>query len=176
MAVKKTTHTPTEMWEGADVESSIEASRRHLDNPRYAISDDFAHKGTLYFPPELIPEGWVYGFVNERLMNEDQPENISEMYRKGWDFVKASDHPEFAFPKMDHRYAAGLDDGNIRIKGSILMKLPKEVFLQRQRKYEQEADNIRKQSAALTDYLGQDKTRFNYGTETGFSPIYERSR
>lgn len=164
-----------DIWENSNPEVALEASRRGISEQRYLFDNDTSYKGTLYFPPQLVPDGYQYGFVNERLMNEDQHENILEKCRMGWEFVPASDHPEYALPQIKHRFAAGLDDGNIRIKGSVLMKIRKELADAHLRKCEQEADSIRRQSLALTDYLNGGPNRFTHEMMNTYSPMRVRS-
>ena len=158
-------------------ETEIEAHRTGLlDDPRYAIDTDSSHKGKLHFPLESVPAGWTYIWANERLMNEDQPQNLQALYRKGYDFVPASDHPEFVVPMMNHRFSDGKNDGNIHIEGCVLMKIPTEVYGARQRAAEAESAKIMKESSSLTDYLGEAPGRFKVENDQGYSPIHVRSR
>lgn len=159
-------------WESTDGrEVDIEASRMHLDERRPIYQLTSTHKGKLHFPAELIPPGWKYIWAMERLLNEDKPDNIENLYSEGYDFVKKSDHPELVVREMSEYFARGRSDDLIRRGGMVLMKMPLEEYNMRQEGHRLHGEDIRKQSTHLTDYLGDSgpNPRFVVENKHGFT-------
>jgi hypothetical protein len=178
MAGRKKSDRKHDGWDNMTPETQLESSRINLDDPRYNFFEKNDEQGKLYFPIEFIPEGWTYVWVNERLMNEDQPQNIMSHVRRGFDFVPASDHPEFSMPHIDHRLCRDKDDGHIRAEGSVLMKIPTEVFNRRKQAFNDKSTEIHKQAVAATDYLGNTPTGFvpKEHVSSGYGSLYAHTK
>lgn len=100
--------------------------------------------------PEVTPKpGYSYRWVMTDLMGEKQPTNISQRLREGYEPVKAADHPELA--------AESNANGEVRIGGLMLCKMPTEMVEDRREFYEQQANN---QAAAVSSkFLAQSDPR-----------------
>jgi hypothetical protein len=85
---------------------------------------DMDYRDSMYIPPNLAPEGWVYKWGNYSIFGEPLPQNMMKLRRKGWTPVPADRHPEFAFEIF------GNSDPNMRgfiyRSGSVLIERRKE--------------------------------------------------
>jgi hypothetical protein len=162
-------------WGTLRREVAIETDRTRADS-RPVPKKVRAYTGRLYFPPELIPEGWQYAFMVERVMNEDQPENLQNRYEDGWRFVKASEHPELMIPHMEHYFSKGKDDGLIRRGGQILMKKPLDDYIATQVHWMNESIDRVTQAAYETDYTNNRSgpPRFKVENESSYGRMASR--
>src|ERR1017187_5064330 len=107
-------------WDVLPPESALIAERNRVDDTRpHHRPKNRRNKNKLSFPTELIPAGWQYGFIVERIFNEPQA-NVQEAYEEGWRYVMQSDHPEIIIPQLNGENV----DGPIRKGGQVLMKKP----------------------------------------------------
>ena len=101
----------------------------------------------LVTPP--TPPGYVYRWIRESMLGQEDRANVSRRIREGWELVRGTDlPPEFALPTMDN----GRHEGVVYNEGLLLAKIPEEMVEQRTAYY---AD----QSQTAVDAL--DNTMFN---------------
>ena len=79
------------------------------------------------------------------LGNSDNP-NVSRRFREGWQPCRLEDHPELQVHMMDHQ-SEWATKGNIEIAGLLLCKIPKEVVDERNKHFE----NIAQQQIEAVD-------------------------
>lgn len=100
--------------------------------------------------PEVTPKpGYNYRWVMTHLMGEDQPTNISQRLREGFEPVNVSDHPEL---KMEAN-----NKGEVKIGGLMLCKMPAEMAQERNEYYEAQANM--QASAVSNKFLAQSDPR-----------------
>lgn len=156
-------------------EASIEAERQNLTGCPVRPSRVYREKGKLYFPPELIPEGMVYGWMAERLGNQSNEDNIDEKYSEGWRFVRYADHPSLLMDDRDQEFSRYKDDDRIRRKGMLLMKIPEKYYLEDIQDYMEKAREAREKS----DYLDENfkgNRNASYAQNTGEYGISKADR
>ena len=109
--------------------------------PRSAESRDKASRRKPWQPPSLLdapppPQGYVYRWIRESMIGQNDPANMSKRIREGWEPVSAKDHPDFEAPTIDDGKHAGV----IGVGGLILAKIPKETVDERRAYYQNVAD------------------------------------
>lgn len=83
-------------------------------------------------PPSMLPdptpeEGYEFRWIRTSTFGTADPSNISAKLREGYEFVKASDHPEVHM----HMDADTRFKDNIVVGGLVLCKIPSEIVQQR---------------------------------------------
>lgn len=91
-------------------------------------------------PADVLPEptreeGWEYKWIRKSIMGVADPTNMSKSLREGWEPCRLEDHPEMMLAIDEGASNSGL----IEVGGLVLCKIPQEMFDQRQRYYEQQA-------------------------------------
>ena len=109
--------------------------------PRSAESRDKVSRRKPWQPPSLLdapppPQGYVYRWIRESMIGQNDPANMSKRIREGWEPVRAEDHPDFEAPSIDDGKHAGV----IGVGGLILAKIPKETIDERRAYYQNVAD------------------------------------
>ena len=109
--------------------------------PRSAESRDKVSRRKPWQPPSLLdapppPQGYVYRWIRESMIGQNDPANMSKRIREGWEPVNAKDHPDFEAPTIDDGKHAGI----IGVGGLILAKIPKETVDERRAYYQNVAD------------------------------------
>ena len=109
--------------------------------PRSAESRDKISRRKPWQPPSLLdapppPQGYVYRWIRESMIGQNDPANMSKRIREGWEPVRAEDHPDFEAPSIDDGKHAGV----IGVGGLILAKIPKETVDERRAYYQNVAD------------------------------------
>jgi len=109
--------------------------------PRSAESRDKISRRKPWQPPSLLdapppPQGYVYRWIRESMIGQNDPANMSKRIREGWEPVRAEDHPDFEAPSIDEGRHAGV----IGVGGLILAKIPKETVDERRAYYQNVAD------------------------------------
>ena len=109
--------------------------------PRSAESRDKISRRKPWQPPSLLdapppPQGYVYRWIRESMIGQNDPANMSKRIREGWEPVSAKDHPDFEAPTIDDGKHAGV----IGVGGLILAKIPKETVDERRAYYQNVAD------------------------------------
>ena len=104
--------------------------------PRSAESRDKVSRRKPWQPPSLLdapppPQGYVYRWIRESMIGQNDPANMSKRIREGWEPVRASDHPDFEAPTIDDGKHAGV----IGVGGLILAKMPIETVQERRAYY-----------------------------------------
>ena len=110
-------------------------------SPRSAESRDKESRRKPWQPPSLLdapppPQGYVYRWIRESMIGQNDPANMSKRIREGWEPVRAEDHPDFEAPTVDDGKHAGV----IGVGGLILAKIPKETVDERRAYYQNVAD------------------------------------
>tara|TARA_R100000781_G_scaffold114847_1_gene87207 strand:+ start:59 stop:538 length:480 start_codon:yes stop_codon:yes gene_type:complete len=87
-------------------------------------------------PPSLLdaptpPEGYIYRWLRESMVGQDDKANMSKRIREGWEPVRAEEHPDFESPTIDEGRHAGV----IGVGGLVLAKMPKETVMERRAYY-----------------------------------------
>ena len=125
-----------------DTKTKIEEITNTDRTPRSA--ENRAEKARLkpWQPPSLLdapdaPEGYVYRWIRESMVGQEDKANMSKRIREGWEPVRAEDHPEFEAPTVDEGRHAGV----IGVGGLILAKMPIETVEQRRAYYNQMASD-----------------------------------
>lgn len=83
--------------------------------------------------PNLVP-GWKFKYIRISVMGQNDPTNVSTMFREGWEPVKAAEVPEIMYQAENNpnsRYKDCVEFG-----GLLLCKIPEEVFNARRKYYE----------------------------------------
>ena len=110
--------------------------------PRSAESRDKVSRRKPWQPPSLLdapppPQGYVYRWIRESMIGQNDPANMSKRIREGWEPVRAEDHPDFEAPSIDDGKHAGV----IGVGGLILAKIPKETVEERRAYYQNLSDS-----------------------------------
>mgnify|MGYP003112507340 FL=1 len=108
--------------------------------PRSADSRAKEARPKPWRPPSLLdaptpPPGFVYRWLRESMVGQDDKANMSKRIREGWEPVRSDDHPEFEAPTIDEGRHAGV----IGVGGLLLAKMPVETVEQRRAYYNQMA-------------------------------------
>jgi hypothetical protein len=125
-----------------DTKTKIEEVTNTDRTPRSA--ENRAEKARLkpWQPPSLLdapdaPEGYVYRWIRESMVGQEDKANMSKRIREGWEPVRAEDHPEFEAPTVEDGKHAGV----IGVGGLILAKMPIEIVEQRREYYRKMASD-----------------------------------
>ena len=99
---------------------------------RAAQSRDSNVRNKPWQPPSVLdapdaPEGYVYRWIRESMVGNDDKANMSKRIREGWEPVRAEEHPDFETPVVEEGKYAGV----IGVGGLILAKMPIEIVEQR---------------------------------------------
>ena len=92
--------------------------------------------------PELLPEpdrqpGYAYRWIRVSTLNQADPRNLSGKLREGWEPVGVEEQPKFQLLiDPNSRFK-----DNIEIGGLLLCKTPEEFVDQRNKHYQNQADN-----------------------------------
>ena len=108
--------------------------------PRSANSRDKDSRPKPWRPPSLLdaptpPSGFVYRWLRESMVGQDDKANMSKRIREGWEPVRSEEHPEFEAPTIEEGRHAGV----IGVGGLLLAKMPVETVEQRRAYYNQMA-------------------------------------
>ena len=108
--------------------------------PRSADSRAKEARPKPWRPPSLLdaptpPPGFVYRWLRESMVGQDDKANMSKRIREGWEPVRSDDHPEFEAPTIDEGRLGGV----IGVGGLLLAKMPVETVEQRRAYYNQMA-------------------------------------
>ena len=108
--------------------------------PRSADSRAKEARPKPWRPPSLLdaptpPPGFVYRWLRESMVGQDDKANMSKRIREGWEPVRSEEHPEFEAPTIDEGRHAGV----IGVGGLLLAKMPVETVEQRRAYYNQMA-------------------------------------
>ena len=121
-----------------DKDNTTESDR----TPRSAESRDTKSRRKPWQPPSLLdapppPQGYVYRWIRESMIGQNDPANMSKRVREGWEPVRAEDHPDFEAPSIEDGKHAGV----IGVGGLILAKIPKETVEERRAYYQNLSDS-----------------------------------
>ena len=121
-----------------DKDNTTESDR----SPRSAESRDKESRRKPWQPPSLLdapppPQGYVYRWIRESMIGQNDPANMSKRVREGWEPVRAEDHPDFEAPSIEDGKHAGV----IGVGGLILAKIPKETVEERRAYYQNLSDS-----------------------------------
>jgi hypothetical protein len=110
-------------------------------------------------PASILPDptpvpGWSFKYIRTSVMGQNDPTNVSTMFREGWEPVKASEVPEIMHQR-DNNPNSRYPDG-VEIGGLLLCKAPEELVNSR-REYFQ--DLAQKQLEAVDNNMLSQKDR-----------------
>ena len=110
-------------------------------SPRSAEGRESQARRKPWSPPSLLdaptpPEGYIYRWLRESMVGQEDKANMSKRIREGWEPVKAEDHPDFEAPTIDEGRHAGV----IGVGGLVLAKMPEETVMERRAYYAQLAN------------------------------------
>jgi hypothetical protein len=125
--------------------------------------------------PDTLPtphpeEGYEFHWVRISTRGEADPMNVSLKLREGWEPVKAVDHPEV--------FVAGVENerfkDNVVIGGLLLCKAPKEMVIERNEHFQQEAsaqihsvdNNLMRENDPRMPLFNERKTKVTFGRGT----------
>ena len=113
-------------------------------------------------PASILPDpnpvsGWAFKYIRTSVMGQNDPTNVSTMFREGWEPVKAADVPEIMHQR-DNNPNSRYPDG-VEIGGLLLCKAPEELVESR-RKYFQDLAQ-RQLEAVDNNMLSQKDKRSN---------------
>jgi len=92
----------------------------------------------LETPP--APPGYVYRWIRESMLGQEDRANVSRRIREGWELVRRTDlPPEFELPTMDN----GRHEGVVYNEGLLLAKIPEEMVEQRTAYYADKAETAK---------------------------------
>jgi hypothetical protein len=111
-------------------------------NSRSAETRENKSRRKPWSPPSLLdaptpPEGYVYRWIRESMVGQQDQANMSKRIREGWEPVMAKDHPDFESPSIEEGKHAGV----IGVGGLILAKMPTETVAERRAYYSQLAND-----------------------------------
>jgi len=116
----------------------------------------------LETPP--APPGYIYRWIRESMMGNEDRANVSRRIREGWELVRGTDlPPEWQLPTMDN----GRQNGVVYNEGLLLAKIPEETVQERNEYYNQKTETAK-------DAL--DNTVFNEAAADSRYVRYEPSR
>ena len=116
-------------------ESNTPGSNR---TPRNASSRSSKAARKPWTPPQVLetppaPPGYVYRWIRESMLGQEDRANVSRRIREGWELVRGTDLPtEFVLPTMDEGRHAGI----VYNDGLLLAKIPVETKNERNAYYE----------------------------------------
>jgi hypothetical protein len=117
-------------------------SEKTLRTPRASQERAETTRVRQWRPADLLPEptrqdGWEYKWIRKSILGVGDPTNMSKSLREGWETCRLEDHPEMMLAVDGESKNSGL----IEVGGLILCKMPQEMFNQRQRYYEDQANS-----------------------------------
>ena len=95
-----------------------------------------------WVPASILPDpepqdGYVFRWVRTSILGQSDNTHVSQMFREGWEPVKAEEHPELKLQSdLDSQFK-----GNIEVGGLLLCKCSEEKMKQRTKHFQQIADN-----------------------------------
>ena len=108
-----------------DLNNSVRETRAAQSRDRNVRSKPWQPPSVLDAPD--APEGYVYRWIRESMVGNDDKANMSKRIREGWEPVRAEEHPDFETPVVEEGKYAGV----IGVGGLILAKMPIEIVEQR---------------------------------------------
>jgi len=110
--------------------------------PRSAESRDKTSRRKPWQPPSLLdapppPQGYVYRWIRESMIGQNDPANMSKRIREGWEPVSAKDHPDFEAPTID----SGRYEGVFGVGGLILARIPKDIVEERKAYFKDQTED-----------------------------------
>jgi hypothetical protein len=144
-----------------------------LDRSRESQFIKSVHESPFDIPREWWPAGYQLYWCAETMLNVPQPDNIYKAKRLGYVFVPWKEIPELSFLKIGNED----DEDWIRQISHVLMKKPLEDYHRDKRGREEEANQQRRESAALTSYLGSPgDPRFVVENSSNYQPRHKMKR
>jgi hypothetical protein len=101
------------------------------------------------------PEGYVYRWIRESFLGQEDANNVSYRLREGWELVQGSELPDgWQLPTIEKGRLAGV----VHNEGLILAKMPIETVQERREYYE---ESTRKANEALDNTMFNDSAKDN---------------
>ena len=79
----------------------------------------------LETPP--APPGYVYRWIRESMLGQEDRANVSRRIREGWELVRKDEYPDFEAPVIE----SGKYEGVFGVGGLILARIPDETVAER---------------------------------------------
>ena len=95
-----------------------------------------------WVPASILPDpdpqdGYVFRWVRTTVLGQPDNTHVSQMFREGWEPVKAEDQPELKLQSdLNSQF-----QGNIEVGGLLLCKCPEEKMKQRTEHFQKIAEN-----------------------------------
>ena len=98
-------------------------------------------------------DGWVFRWVRTGIKGQSDNTHVSQMFREGWEPVKADDHPEL----MIQSDINSSFEGNVEVGGLLLCKAPEEKMNSRTEHFQEIAN--RQMESVDNNYLRENDPR-----------------
>jgi len=119
------------------------AARRAAEIMEHLGGDMDDGTDEFYVSPNDIPTGWSYEWKTKSVLGLENPAEMVQLARTGWEAVPAARHPAYM--------PAGSKDATIERKGMILMERPMEITEQaRQIELRKARNQVRQKEAQLS--------------------------
>jgi len=94
-------------------------------------------------PASILPDpnpvpGWKFKYIRTAVMGQNDPTNVSTMFREGWEPVKATEVPEIMHQRDNNPQSRYPDC--VEIGGLLLCKAPEELVQSRREHFENLAE------------------------------------
>ena len=105
-------------------------------SPRSAEGRESQTRRKPWSPPSLLdaptpPEGYIYRWLRESMVGQEDKANMSKRIREGWEPVRKDEYPDYEAPTIDDgRYAGVIGQG-----GLMLCRMPEQTARERNEYY-----------------------------------------
>ncbi len=146
----------------AEAKKNTRSSRESGAHDNQARRKPWRPVRKLETPPP--PPGFVYRWIRESMLGNEDRANVSRRLREGWELVRGTDlPPEWQLPTVDN----GRHEGVIYNEGLLLAKIPQETVDERNSYYSQKTEQA---NAAL------DNNMFNEASQDSRYVQYDPDR
>jgi hypothetical protein len=146
----------------AETKKNTRSSRESGAHDNQARRKPWRPVRKLETPPP--PPGFVYRWIRESMLGNEDRANVSRRLREGWELVRGTDlPPEWQLPTVDN----GRHEGVIYNEGLLLAKIPQETVDERNAYYSQKTEQA---NAAL------DNNMFNEASQDSRYVQYDPDR
>ena len=138
------------------------SSRESRAHDKQARRQSWRPVRKLETPPP--PPGFVYRWIRESMLGQEERANVSRRLREGWELVRGTDlPPEWELPSLD----SGRHEGVIYNEGLLLAKIPESMVDERTAYYAEKTEtataaldnNVFNEARADSRYVKYDPSR-----------------